>query len=185
MMQDSSVASPPQQSVAGIALLHCEDEQVHHWQSQWKMREGSYFTNGSGANYGYDGDGEMQIGQVDGDAEMAKLQMLTVDRVDESLVQRVVENPVLVKIVVWTGGFETQELVAQSVSVSVRDATHQIDEKVMRTSMFEFETEELRVVEKNESVSANDNHLASGDVAELQGASSNFAHDRATDSSPP
>jgi hypothetical protein len=86
MMQDSSVASPPQQSVAGIALLHCEVEQVHHWQGQWKMREGSYFANRSGANYGYDGDGEMQIGQVDGDAEMAKLQMLTVDRVDESLV---------------------------------------------------------------------------------------------------
>ena len=75
MMQDSSVASPPQQSVAGIALLHCEDEQVHHWQSQWKMREGSSLHGQRERRKlrGYDGDEvEMQIGQVDGDAEMGR-----------------------------------------------------------------------------------------------------------------
>jgi hypothetical protein len=79
---------------------------------EMQMREGSYFANGSGVNYGYNGNGEMQIGQVDGDAEMAELQMPTIDRVNESLVQRAVENPMLMKRVVWMGGFETQELVA-------------------------------------------------------------------------
>ena len=88
------------------------------------MREGSYFANGSGVNYGYDGNGEMQIGQVDGDAKMAELQMPTVDHVDESLVQRAVENPMLMKRVVWMGGFETQELVAQSKSAC--NETHHI-----------------------------------------------------------
>lgn len=124
------------------------------------MKHGPHFVNGSGVNYGYDGDGEMQIGQVDGGDEEMPIELVDAD----------------------ADSFETQEqqLVAENESVSVRDTTNQIDEVAMRTGRFGFETQEL-VVDK-ELVNVYDGHLGS---CVMEGVHSKFDQECMPDSSPP